>query len=276
MDIFRNQDHPKQMRHKPVIPVLGLLAAFALAAQDSAKKTDATGADANKPDVSSSRANVTADQVIEKYVVAIGGKEAYQKLRSRAIKATLQDTAGNPPVKAEFYAKAPDKWFIELKFSEEASMREGADSERHWFKNPDGTVSELNKDDMAAMKNHTDFYRDTRLREIFPKMTLKSREKVGGRECYVIEATPKTGEPEKLYFDTESGLLLRNDWEAKTPDGPLPRSYYLEDYQQVDGIKFPHTFRQPATDIPGWTFKITEIKHNVTVDDAMFKKPQEK
>ena len=61
-------------------------------------------------------------------------------------------------------------------------MREGADSERHWFKNPDGTVSELNKDDVAAIKNHTDFYRDTRLREIFPKMTLKSREKVGGRE----------------------------------------------------------------------------------------------
>ena len=82
--------------------------------------------------------------------------------------------------------------------------------------------------------------------------------------------------PEKFYFDIESGLLLRNDWEAKTPGGPLPRSYYLEDYREVDGIKFPHTFRQPETDIPGWTFKITEIKHNVSVDDAKFKKPEEK
>src|SRR5439155_23506706 len=100
VDIFQNQDHPRPMKRKSVIPMLGLLAAFALVAQDSSKKTDA-----NKPDISSSRANVTADQVIEKYVAAIGGKEAYQKLRSRAIKATRQDTAGNPPDKAELYAK---------------------------------------------------------------------------------------------------------------------------------------------------------------------------
>ncbi len=257
-----------------IVPWLGLLAAFTLAAQDASKKPGAKRAEAKKPDASTSDAKVTVDQVIDKYVAAIGGKEAHQKLKSRAIKATLQDSAGNPPIKAEFYAKAPDKWFIELKFTEEVSMREGAEGDRHWFRNPDGTVAELEKDDAASMKNHTDFYRDVKLGQIFPKMTLKGREKVGQRECHVIEATPKTGEPEKFYFDIENGLLLRNDWEAKTPVGPLPRSYYLEDYKEVDGVKFPHTFRQPDTDIPGWTFRITEIKHNVSVDDAKFKKPE--
>src|SRR6266699_3930963 len=188
------------MKHKLIVPLLGLLAAFAIAAQDSSKKADAKGAEAKKPDASTSDTKVSVDQVIAKYVAAIGGKEAHQRLKSRALKATLQDTAGNPPVKAEFYAKAPDKWFIELKFTEEASLREGAEGDRHWFKNPDGGVAELDKNEAASMK----------IEQLFPKMTLKGREKVGQRECFVIEGTPNTGAPEKFYFDIESGLLLRN------------------------------------------------------------------
>src|SRR6266699_2852810 len=195
------------MKHKLIVPLLGLLAAFAIAAQDSSKKADAKGAEAKKPDASTSDTKVSVDQVIAKYVAAIGGKDAHQRLKSRALKATLQDTAGNPPVKAEFYAKAPDKWFIELKFTEEASLREGAEGDRHWFKNPDGSVAELDKNEAASMKNRTDYYRDMKLEQLFPKMTLKGREKVGQRECFVIEGTPNTGAPEKFYFDIESGLL---------------------------------------------------------------------
>ncbi len=65
---------------------------------------------------------------------------------------------------------------------------------------------------------------------------------------------PSTGgAPTKFYFDVKTGLLLRQD------------NVFLEDYKAVDGIMFPHTFRGADTII-----KITEVKHNVAVEDARF------
>ena len=84
-------------------------------------------------------------------------------------------------------------------------------------------------------------------------MTLKGREKVGGSDAFVVEATPAEGHATRLYFDTQTGLLLRKD---KT---------YFEDYREVDGVKLPFRERDDFSVI-----RLTEVKHNLPVDDARF------
>ena len=79
---------------------------------------------------------------------------------------------------------------------------------------------------------------------------------------------------EKLYFDTQTGLLLRILSITQTLLAPIPEQMDFEDYRDVDGIKLPFTIRQSFVDPwVGWTRKYTEIKHNVPVDDAKFNPP---
>jgi hypothetical protein len=104
-------------------------------------------------------------------------------------------------------------------------------------------------------------------------MIVLGRETVGGREAYVVEATPAGGgSPEKLYFDAQTGLLVRKYSEAKTALGRFPTQTDYEDYREVDGVRLPFTIRWA---IPGrvWGRKIAEVTQNVPLDDALFNSP---
>ncbi len=88
----------------------------------------------------------------------------------------------------------------------------------------------------------------------------------------MIEADPGDGSLRRMYLDAETGLLLRNDIERDTPLGRATSESYVSDYREVDGVRFPFTVRQVN---PNLTFvvKLTEVKHNMPVDDAAFAKP---
>jgi hypothetical protein len=46
----------------------------------------------------------------------------------------------------------------------------------------------------------------------------------------------------------------------------------LDDYREVDGVKVPFRVRF-AFESFDFTIKINELQHNVSIDDAIFKKP---
>ena len=102
---------------------------------------------------------------------------------------------------------------------------------------------------------------------------------IGDNEVYVIDATlkdaPIGSNPEKLYFDTRTGLLLRRYAESATVLGMFPLQTDYEDYREVDGIKQPFLIRWS---MPGrsWGRKISEVKQNVTIDEAQFNPPAAK
>ena len=89
---------------------------------------------------------------------------------------------------------------------------------------------------------------------------------------YVVEATPAESSAETWYFDTQTGLILREDAERESPQGKQSVQVFLEDYKDVDGVKMPFSIRQ-ITSAFTLTIKMEEIKNNVPVDDAKFNKP---
>src|SRR5262245_49261496 len=105
------------------------------------------------------------------------------------------------------------------------------------------------------------------MKELFSKIAVTGKEKVGDRETYVLTATPNEGGVEKYYFDTQSGLLLRSDAERESPQGKVQIEFYFEDYKDVDGLKMPFSLRQ-VTPMGTFVLKISEVKHNVPIDDA--------
>jgi zinc protease len=117
-----------------------------------------------------------------------------------------------------------------------------------------------------------DLHGELKYKQTYPKMEVKGKEKVGDKEAYLIEATPATGSPVKLYFDAQTWMLIRRDEMADTPQGKFPITSNFEDFREVDGVKIFFTLRQelPQAAI---VVKITEVKHNVPIDDAKFNKP---
>jgi zinc protease len=217
----------------------------------------------------------TLDQVLDKYVQALGGKAAIEKMTTVVIKGKVEVPSTGETGSMETYRKAPNKEMQMINIPSNGPSQRGFDGTVGWNWDPDSGPSDMSPTDLAAMKLESDFYRDIRFRELYPKISLKGKERVGGREAYVVEAPHEDGSSEKMYFDAESGLLIQSEVPIDVPDeGKTVVSSQYEDYREVEGVKIPFTIRQTSADFD-YVIKVSEVKYNVLVDDAKFKKPTE-
>jgi hypothetical protein len=242
------------------------ITAFAQGGQDK-KPADTKPADAKPTD-----ALPTVDQIIEKHVQALGGKAAIEKLTSRVIKGTIEIPAMGMSGTTESYAKAPNKFGTNSNLGGLGTFLQGYDGQTAWEQNPITGFRVLSGTELALVKRDAIFHGDLKFKELYPKAVVKGKQKVGDREAYLIEATPAEGGPEQLYYDAQTGLLIRRDFVLDSPQGQLATETYLKDYKEVDGVKVPFTVVQSNPAV-SFTIKITEVKHNVAVDDAKFNKP---
>ena len=217
----------------------------------------------------------TADEVLEKSIKAMGGKEAIMKITSRVQKGMFEMPAMGVSTPVEMYYKAPNKAFFFLDVPSYGVVQNGFDGTTGWASEPQNGLSEKTGVDLAEVKLDTDFYRSVRLKDLYAKRELKGVESVGGRDAYVIVLTPTGGSPEKLYFDKENGLLVQRDLERDGGQGRGPVQQFFSDYKEVDGVKVPHTLRI-ISGMGEIIIKFSEIKHNVAVEDGKFSKPAAK
>ncbi len=214
----------------------------------------------------------TADQLIDKYVQASGGKAAYEKLTSRVEKGMFDIPAMGAGGPIEIYAKSPNKNLVIVNIEGMGAFHEGFTGTIAWAQDPMNGLREKSGAELAMAKRNADFYAPIRMKERFPKMEVKSKQKVGDKDVYVVVATPTEGSPETLYFDAQTGLLLRQEMDVETVQGKMHVDVYLEDYREVDGVKIPFTVKQNS-DAISFVIKLTEVKHNVSIEDAKFNKP---
>jgi outer membrane lipoprotein-sorting protein len=243
-----------------------VLAIF-LAASSAAGQTEV------KPAAGAGAALPTADEVVDKYVNAIGGKEAYEKLSSRLSKGTFELPAMGASGSLEIHAKAPNKTISIIDIPGFGVISRSYDGTTAWSQDPQTGIRELTGNELTIQKRGADFFQAVRMKELYPKREVKGKEKVGEREAYLVEMVPSEGGPVKMYFDTENGLLTKIQLDAETPQGTMDFQTMLADYKEVDGVKLAYTIRQVAGALD-FVIKIQEIKHNVPIDDEKFKKPE--
>jgi len=221
----------------------------------------------------------TLDQVLEKYVQAVGGKTAFDKLTSRV---TLQDvTGGDATQTVEIYEKAPNKRLIMVSSGGSVQTLNGFDGAIAWVKNQ-GVVREMQDIQRDLFKHNAEFNREIRLKELYPQLKFKGNASVEGRAAYLVELPVAQDRVEQMYFDAKTGLLIRRVQQAiamiRQSDDEIPEMKIVDiqndydDYRDVDGVKLPFmiTRRSPMFST---TVKVKEIKHNVVIDDSKFRKP---
>jgi hypothetical protein len=221
--------------------------------------------------VTSQPALPTVDEILNKYLQALGGDTALNKIRTRVRKGSVQIGTG-PSGTFEIYEAAPNKSVLMGTLPPPlGSVHQGFDGAIGWVKNQNG-VFEMSGDGLAQAKREGNFFADTKLKEQFTTMAVKGKELLGNREVFVLEGTRADGTWERLLFDAESGLLLRRYWETSTFFGQLPSGIDYDDYRKVGKVRLPFTIRRSRSGT-NLVLNVAEIKLNLPLDDSMFKKP---
>ena len=88
----------------------------------------------------------------------------------------------------------------------------------------------------------------------------------------VVQGTGPRGLLVTLYFDRQTGLLLRELRYSKGPIGRVPTQIDYADYRDVNGIKLPHRITYAWLDGRD-SIVLSEIKTNVPIDEKKFGRP---
>jgi hypothetical protein len=222
-------------------------------------------------------ATPTVDQILEKFVQAIGGQAACEKISSRVMKATLESPTLGGSMPWEMYSKAPNKQLSTFEITGFGVIRDAFDGRVAWSQSPMG-LREKSDDELLKVKRDAEFYRDLDLKKHYPGLAVQGTAKVGAEDAYRLESSPTPTSRETLYFGARSGLMLRADSEYATSTGKVQASALLEDYRPVDGVKVPFLIRltltTPEQPEMSLIIKCSEVQHNVPIDDAKFAKPK--
>jgi hypothetical protein len=254
------------------IRVFSIMALASLAFQAGAFEQTSTKGSPARP-AASTAALPSVDQVLDKYVVASGGRAAWQKLNSRVSKGTVDLPAMNVSGTLDMREKAPDRMLVRVTISGSV-FSQGFDGHVGWSSDPQNGLHEQTGAELAETKREADFYHLLDFRKIYPKISVTGTEKLGEHSAYVVEATPpEGGEPDKIYFDTQTSLPIRVITQHHDPDGSVDAFQEdFEEYHTVDGVKIPFTIHQSNSQV-AFTIKIDEVRHNVDLDDGQFAKP---
>ncbi|HXX46250.1 MAG TPA: hypothetical protein VEJ38_16090 [Candidatus Acidoferrales bacterium] len=214
----------------------------------------------------------TAEQILDRYLVAMGGSANLKRLLSRVMTGTISVPSMQLSGTVEIHEKAPNRTLGTITING-ASYRQGFDGTAGWTDDPANGLRDQTGDELAETRRESDFYHALDLHKLYSKFTLVGKEKIGERDAYVIEAAlPEGGPPEKLYFDVQNGLVLRDSSQRHGPDGVSEFQQDYEDYRDVDGVKLPFTIRQ-TNEGTLVIITVTEYHHNVPLDDSQFVKP---
>ena len=214
----------------------------------------------------------SVDKVLDDYVKALGGKAAIQKINSRSSKGTFDAPSAGLTGKFEQYTKAPNKMVLTVDLSV-AVYKAGFLGAGGWILDPAAGLRDMTPTELAEGAIDNDFYRVIRLKELYSKLEVNDKVKVGDRDAYLLEGTFPGHELDKLYFDATTGLLIRTVGKREAGQGSEEIETSIEDYRDVDGIKVPFTIRRTNPNL-SFTVKLTEITHNAPIEDARFAKPQ--
>ena len=230
----------------------------------------------------------TADQILTKYVQAIGGEQAIRKVTSRVITATRDVPTGpggtvrDARLRLEQYQKAPNRT-VNIVHTATATTSDGFDGSTAWAQNMAGVVADAAEPRPGPCQAQCGLCtRASTSRRNTAAWKLRGVESVNGRSAYLIVGYPQNDSPEWLYFDVTSGLLVRKRTVLQSPLGEMPFEADYDDYRDTgSGVKIPFWIRMiPASPRSAFasrsSIRIQKVQDNVPVDDAKFTKPPSK
>jgi photosynthetic reaction center cytochrome c subunit len=215
----------------------------------------------------------SADQILEKYIQAVGGAQRLAALSSFVVKGTYSgyDT-DNQKVPVDIYAKAPAQMTMIVHGNLGDSVRV-FDGRAGWIASPDRPVPllPLTGGDVIGAKIDATLVFPNTIRQLSPQWRV-AQASINDKDVWMVEGFAPGQLPLKLYFDASTGLLVRAVRLADTVIGFNPTQLDFSDYRDVAGVRVPFHRVTTWTDNQT-TIDLDRVQPNAAIDAAKFAQP---
>ena len=217
---------------------------------------------------------ISADQILDKYIQATGGAPQLVKLTSFVAKGTYEgyDTL-SVKVPVDISASAPNQ-LTTVVHTQNGDSVTTYDGNNGWSAAADKLmrVLPLTGGDLEGAKMDASLSFPARIKQEFQWRTGFPSVSIDDRPVEVIQNAARGNTGAKLYFDSESGLLVRQVHFVDTAVGVIPAQVDYSDYRTVAGVKVP--YRRVVTWTDGRsTIELSQVQPNARIDAAQFAKP---
>ncbi len=214
-----------------------------------------------------------AEEVLDKYIMATGGKEAHLKIKNQVSHGKMDIGGSGIKGTVVVHHAEPAKMLVQVDLEGIGKIEQGTDGKVVWEKNPLTGTRVLSGPEKAAFLRRAMLHGDVEWRKVYKKVETTGEDKVDGKAAYKVQLTPEDGEVATQYYDKESGLLLKVTVTAKTAMGDFPTESMVSDYRKVDGVLVPHKVKQVIAMLQELTITIDKIESNTKIPDEKFAIP---
>ena len=217
----------------------------------------------------------SADQVLDKYIQALGGPQRLASLTSFIAEGTYLGYSDPEKRPVEVFAKAPGQRTT-IVHTLSGDTTTAYDGRAGWTAAPASdspvAVLELTGGDLDAAKLDADLSFPARVKQALSQWRVGYPATIDDREVRVVQGTSDGRYPVNFYFDSKSDLLVRLVRYSDSPVGLSPTQIDYADYREVSGVKMP--FRWTVTWLDGRsTTELSEVRPNAPIDAAKFARP---
>lgn len=209
------------------------------------------------------------EQILARYVQAMGGASAIEKLSTRVEKGSIDISERQFPV--ELFSKIPGRRVIIIHLPNGDNIT-ALDGTSGWTSTPGRPTHEIPPPEMLSARLEADLQLPLHFQQFFSDMKSGNPEKIGNHDVYVVSGGSAGDVAAKFYFDEHSGLLLRILRYSDSPIGRNPTQVDYSDYRDEGKLKVPFQ-RTISTPRSRYGIRIEQVQDNVPIDDTKFTRP---
>jgi len=213
------------------------------------------------------------DQVFEKYLQALGGRQRLESIKSFAAKGTYEgsNTGAGSQFPLEIFVRAPNQRAQIIRGPDGENVKtydgQGAWVAERWRPLP---LMALTGGNLDGARLEALAWFPASIRSAFTEWQ-SSNTRIDNQMVQILQGSRAGSVPVNFYFDT-SGLLIRIVRWNRTAIGTVPTQIDYSDYREVSGIKIP--FHTVVTWTDGKdTLRLNEVAANVAIDATRFARP---
>ncbi len=223
---------------------------------------------------------LSADQILDKYLQALGGTERLAAVTSFVATGTSEGFRGfGGGGTVQIFAKAPDQRATIIKFDASIGRQDAIrtfDGRAGWVSAPLAVVPQytLGGSELDGARIDAQLAFPGQIRKVLTQLRVGPPDHIDGTDVHVVQGSGSRGLVATLYFDKQSGLLVRMVRFGSSPIGRAPTQMDFADYREIAGagIKMPYRWTF------GWlngrdTFEIKDVRVNVPLDAGVFAAP---
>jgi outer membrane lipoprotein-sorting protein len=214
----------------------------------------------------------TAPEILAKMIEAQGGRTTLATIKDTTTSGTMELVQMGMTATLTMYQKEPNKFRMDLDVMG-MLVTSAFDGEKGWSINPQtgGTEEMTEKQAQAARVQALGNEAMLNPEKFGIAYALKGKEKVGDKECFVIEQTFKDGLQATVFVDAATYLTLKTRSKTDLMGTEVEQETLLEDYKKVDGMMIPHklVIFQGGAEFGRLVF--TKVAFNSGLEDSFFK-----